>query len=303
MGNTSPSSIFHSSYKTLRCSAKYLETHTTNKILKYINTLRYKDCFDPTNKGWTKIWYFHDNLVQQIIERALLEQKYDFIKEFATHPLIEDILDVRRTIILKRGSSMPYICSCFMYSIFYVNKEKVHRRNPSDVKKALDTLASCKVLFDTMIKDLANSNMDNTWWAMRGYVDPPYFEILYDLMTRPFATSETERVLESLYEEIMIKRSNASPDELGLYNNLLDSLLENKVCCRVFLEVLDFNSKTGLCKWFNTIKLDINKDHWLRRVVEAREDLYEFSNLQELVRKESSRQHQEKCEMYKIHAD
>ena len=295
MGNVSASSVFRSSYEGLRCSATDLETFTTNQIIKHIESLRFQDCFDPTNKGWNKKWHDHSGLVHHIIERALLEQKYDFIKEFATHPLIEDILDVRRNIILKGKSPMSYVCICFMYCIFYVDKEqKVNRRDPSDVKKALDTLASCNILFDTMIKDLAISYMENTWWAMREYVDPLYFEILRDLMTGPFATSRSEWVLLQLFQEIMSKRSTASLDEQALYNNLLDSLLENDICCQVFLQVLDSNSKKGVCNRFDTIKLDITKDHWLRRVIEAREDLDEFDNLQGLVAKESSRQHQQK---------
>ncbi len=50
-------SIFRSSYKYLTCSAEYLETHTTKQILEHIDILRYKDCFDPINKGWNKVWY------------------------------------------------------------------------------------------------------------------------------------------------------------------------------------------------------------------------------------------------------
>jgi len=305
MGNFSSSYIFQLSYESLRCSPKYLETHTIKQIIDHIYTLRYIDCFDPTNKGWNKVWHNHSDRVNHIIECALLEQKYDFIKEFATDPVIEDILDVRRNIILKGKSSISYVCSCFMYSIFYVDKELkvVKQRDPSDVKKALDTLASCQVLFDTMIKDLSIPYSDNTLWAMKGYVDPLYFEILHNLMTGPFATSETEHVLKLLFEEIMNKRSSATLDEQGLYNNLLNSLLENKICCQVFLQVLDSNSKRGVYNWFNTIKLDINKDHWLRRLIESRENLEEFFNLKNLVIKESSIQHQQKCEMYKIHAE
>jgi hypothetical protein len=297
-------SVFQLSYKGLRLTETYLETHTTKQIIDHIRCLRYIDCFDPTNKGWNKKWYDHSGLVQHIIERALLEQKYDFIKEFATHPVIEDILDVRRNLILKEKSPMSYVCSCFMYSIFYVDKEqKVQRRDPSDVKNALDTLASCTVLFDTMIKDVDYPNMTNALWAMRGYVDPLYFEILCDLMTGPLASSKSEWALYHLFEEIMNKRSKTSSDELGLYNNLLDSLLENNICCKVFLIMIDSNIKQGLCTWIYGIKLNINKDNWLRRVIEAREDLDDFSNLQDLVKKESSRHHLQKCEMYKIHAE
>ena len=302
----SPSSIFEMSCNGIGYTKKDLERQSVSQIIEHIRLLRSKD-LDPTNRGWNATYYSHSCRIVQIIDRALLEQKYDFIKEFSTDPLIEDIIDVRRSLILKGKEITSYVGTCFMYTIFYIDqKGNVQERDPSDVQKALEALSSCKVLFDTMIKAIAYPKMDNVWWAMRGLIQPKYFSILRELMTGPFATLETEHALQDFFREILIKRAKATLDEIGLYNNFLDSVLENDICNQVFLNVLNIHSQRSFCDWCKSVKIDIVKDYWFRRVIEARaenNELEEHHHLFQLVEKQRKGWERERCEMYKIHAD
>lgn len=239
------------------------------------------------------------------LQIALILNQYDYIQDFLTNASFNKLLSTYLTIkngqLLAGGRDLCLFSFAPIWTFLVFDNEKTYRE-PKEVSKYLDLFRSNTFLFNCMCADLHKCIIKDT----RAFVYPLYFDILKDLMSTSFITKDHEFILLDLYQYIMELRQTNNEDNIGLYNNFLDSLLQDPYQREVFFKLLNQNSKQGVMGWFNKFKVDLSKDFWVRNAVLERQDLDElndFNNLKSLLDSTKERDFHRRCEMYKIHTE
>ena len=303
--STDPKSIFKDAC-SLEHIAKYGADEELNiqRIETYAKNVSNARQYNKTYKEFWDDQRDYTGYILNTLRYAVLNNQYDFVKQFTTHLVIDDTIDIVRSCLVKVPKKMciSFYCCLWMFVLFQKNSEGHVSYKPFEqVSKMIYTLQSCDTLFDTMIKDLANIN--NAWWAIRGYVYPPYFSLLHDLMTGPFAVKGAEPILRELFLELLFQRSKANQETIGVYNNFLDLILKESLHKQIFFDILNDYSKTGCCTFFNDICIDLQNDNWIRDLVYSQDNLDHLNHLSQNARYNLKSLTQHKYEMYKIHTN
>ena len=175
------------------------------------------------------------------LQIALILNRYDYIQEFLTNASFNKLLSTYLTIkngeLWIEGRNFFHFTFAPIWTYLVFANDKTYR-DPKEVSKYLDLFRSNTFLFNCMCADLHNCFTKDT----RAFVYPPYFDILKDLMKTSFATKDHEFILLDLYQYIMELRQTNNEDNIGLYNNFLDSLLQDPYQREVFFKLLNQNN-------------------------------------------------------------